>query len=444
MIRRSTASFTIYSVIIFALTGLLVVLLARSGQSAPIDQLLVLGLLFAIAENRSVELPNRSSLSASLMIAMTAVVLFRTSAPLLGPLLVGLCGGLYLPHLRVRDWRKVIFNAANFGLSSLGAAVLFGAVTSSEAGPLYLLGASVPTALFYALLNSAFLVPAMMLLSGRTFSDVGQEMWVSDIQILPFGLLGLLLGELYLDLGLWVVPLFVTPIFIARQAFASYLAMRDAQDAALALLVRTLESKDRYTAGHVERVARFAVYMGEEFKFRPGRLERLRYAALMHDIGKLIVPNQILNKPGRLTAEEYERVRLHDAASVTLLGRIDFLAPVVPSLDLAHVPRGSDADVPLEARIIMVADAFDAMTSTRSYRRALEQDVAFAELRDKSGGQFDLACVEALAAALEQRGERYGSGHEEERVEFAAPPPAAGTGSAGLGDLAGESEAVGR
>ncbi|MBM3693246.1 MAG: hypothetical protein FJW77_08155, partial [Actinobacteria bacterium] len=231
MIRRSSASFTIYSVIIFSLTGLLIVFFARSGQRAPVEQLVVLGLLFAVAENRSVELPNRSSLSASLMIAMTAVVLFRTTAPLLGPLAVGLFGGLYLPHVRARDWRKVIFNAANFGLSSLGAAVLFGAVTGPEAGPLILLGASVPTALFYALLNSAFLVPAMMLLSGRTFSDVGQEMWVSDIQILPFGLLGLLLGELYLDLGLWVVPLFVTPIFIARQAFASYLAMRDAQDA---------------------------------------------------------------------------------------------------------------------------------------------------------------------------------------------------------------------
>jgi len=129
---------------------------------------------------------------------------------------------------------------------------------------------------------------------------------------------------------------------------------------------------------------------------------------------------------------------------VTLLGRIDFLAPVVPSLDLAHAPHGSEADVPLEARIIMVADAFDAMTSTRSYRRALSQDVAFAELREKSGGQFDPACVEALVAALGRRGERYGSGHEEQPVEFAEPPPTIGTGSAGLGDLAGESEAVGR
>ena len=87
---------------------------------------------------------------------------------------------------------------------------------------------------------------------------------------------------------------------------------------------------------------------------------------------------------------------------------------------------------------------FDAMTSTRSYRQALSQEVAFAELRDKSGRQFDPVCVEALIAALERRGERYGSGHEDATVRFDAPPPQAGTGSAGLGDLDGESEAVGR
>src|SRR4029077_16826994 len=105
--------------------------------------------------------------------------------------------------------------------------------------------------------------------------DVGQEMWVSDIQILPWGFLGVLLGELYLSLGGWVVPLFVAPIFIARQAFASYLELSEAQEATLLTLVRALEAKDEYTAGHVERVARFAQYMGNELGFKTRRLERL-------------------------------------------------------------------------------------------------------------------------------------------------------------------------
>ncbi|MCJ7672114.1 MAG: metal-dependent phosphohydrolase, partial [Acidimicrobiia bacterium] len=89
----------------------------------------------------------------------------------------------------------------------------------------------------------------------------------------------------------------------------------------------------------------------------------------------------------------------------------------------------------IEARIITVTDAFDAMTSTRAYRRALTHEVAFAELRDKAGTQFDGPCVEALIFAIESRGERYGDGHETEIAEFATPPPVVGTGSAGLGNL---------
>jgi hypothetical protein len=90
---------------------------------------------------------------------------------------------------------------------------------------------------------------------------------------------------------------------------------------------------------------------------------------------------------------------------------------------------------PIETRIIAVADAFDAMTSTRAYRRALTQEVAFAELRDKAGTQFEPRCVEALINVIERRGEFYGAGHETDVADFAVPPPEAGTGSAGLGDL---------
>jgi HD-GYP domain-containing protein (c-di-GMP phosphodiesterase class II) len=260
---------------------------------------------------------------------------------------------------------------------------------------------------------------------------------LGDLQIYPFAILGVLLGRLYVSLGAWVVPLFVAPIFIARQAVASYRALRDAQDATLSTLVRALEAKDRYTAGHVERVAHFAHLVGLEIGLRPNQLERLRYAALMHDIGKLIVPNHILNKPGRLTEEEYAAIRMHEEVSVELLRRIDFLRPVAPSLEAeiatAHMYI---EDSPIEARIITIADAFDAMTSTRAYRRALSQEVAFQELRDKTGSQFDGACVEALIRVLVRKGHTYGAGHETDVADFAVPPPTSGTGSAGLGDLA--------
>ena len=101
----------------------------------------------------------------------------------------------------------------------------------------------------------------------------------------------------------------------------------------------------------------------------------------MHDIGKLVVPNQILNKPGRLTEAEFERVKRHEVVSVELLHRIDFLAPVAGDTTTEAATAAVDGSGLIEPAIIHVADAFDAMTSTRSYRRALSQETAFDELR---------------------------------------------------------------
>jgi hypothetical protein len=441
---RLPRPFTIYSVGLFgAAAGISVALLAL-GQQPPLTHILVLGCLFAIAENTGVEFAEKSAISAGLMFIVASIVLFRNSAPELGPLLVGLFGGLYFEHFRDRDLLKVLFNSANFGLAAFIAACVFNVIVVDSPTLPFLLVASIPVVLVESTANWLIVVPAVAMFSKRSMAEVGRDAWVTEFQVVPFGFLGVVLGGLYLSLGGWVLPLFVAPIFIARQACASYLSLRDARDAALSTLVRALEAKDQYTAGHVERVARFAVETGKELEFRHSQLERLRYAALMHDIGKLIIPNHILNKPGRLTEAEYELMRHHEHVTVELLRRIEFLAPVVPSIEADQGSFVTFPDAPLETRILAVADAFDAMTSTRAYRRALTQEVAFSELRDKSGSQFDGECVEALIRAIEQRGECHGAGFEENVAEFKAPPPVAGTGSAGLGDLAKDGEEVRR
>jgi hypothetical protein len=145
-----------------------------------------------------------------------------------------------------------------------------------------------------------------------------------------------------------------------------------------------------------------------------------------------VVPNQLLSRPGKLTDEEFARVRVHDSVSVRMLRDIDFLRPIA-------MPAHSDAmrfnpdvpDHPIEPYVVMVADAYDAISSTRSYRKALPQDAAFQELRDKSGKQFHPACAETLIRAIEKRNEVHGKGHEEES-HYA---PEVGLGAAGLGDL---------
>jgi response regulator RpfG family c-di-GMP phosphodiesterase len=159
----------------------------------------------------------------------------------------------------------------------------------------------------------------------------------------------------------------------------------------------------------------------------------------MHDIGKMAVSSRLLNKPGKLTEDEYSEIRRHNEVCVGILTQVEFLRSTIPVAQDRHGFFEGEADrsdpVVLEGFAVAVADAFDAMTSTRAYRKALSQEVAFAELRKGKIKQFDPDCVEALISAIERRGETYGAGYEVDTVEFEVEPPTAGVGSAGLGDL---------
>ena len=130
-------------------------------------------------------------------------------------------------------------------------------------------------------------------------------------------------------------------------------------------------------------------------------------------------------------------VHRREDATVAMLQHIDFLRPVAPVVSGEHSQfSNATAQGSIEAFAIAVADAYDAMTSTRSYRRALTQEVALDELRDKAGTQFHPRCVAALTTSLLKRGERHGAGYEHDTEEWVVAPPVAGLGSAGLGDFA--------
>jgi HD superfamily phosphohydrolase YqeK len=304
--------------------------------------------------------------------------------------------------------------------------------------------AAVPATLAFVLVNWALLAASYVVEDGRPVRELAEGLGPSLVQAVPFAFVGVCLGRLYLDVGPAIVLLLVVPILVARDTFASYLEVKRANEETVQMLVRALEAKDRYTAGHAERVANYARLIGEELRFTPARLERLRFAALMHDIGKLVVPNHLLNKPGKLTAEEYARVRTHEAVSAQMLSHIDFLAPVAQSSLSEHtVYQPDDAKHPIEPYIVMVADAYDAMTSTRSYRQALPPDVAIAELRDKAGEQFHPECAAALIRVLERMGQIHGPDETHVDEHWDVTPPEVGVGSAGLGDLIPDPDARG-
>jgi putative nucleotidyltransferase with HDIG domain len=183
---------------------------------------------------------------------------------------------------------------------------------------------------------------------------------------------------------------------------------RSAYLGAIRALAAALDARDPYTAGHSERVSTLSVMMGRTMNLASSDLEILRLGALLHDIGKIGVSDEILRKTGPLTPEEFEQIKRHPALGARILRQVPFLAPHLPIVELHHerpdgrgYPFGLRGDqIPLAARIVHVADAFDAMTSARAYRAARPASQAFAELERFSETHFDPACVEALLAAM--------------------------------------------
>jgi len=174
------------------------------------------------------------------------------------------------------------------------------------------------------------------------------------------------------------------------------------------VLADAVELQDAYTADHANEVADLAAAVGERMGIGGAELDRLRYGALLHDVGKIGIPGEILRKPGPLSAEERGRMDEHTAIGARMLERIPFLAPVAPLVRSAHervdgggYPDGLKGDeIPRAAMIICTCDAFHAMTSDRSYRKAMDNEAAIVELRASAGTQFDHAVVEALIAEL--------------------------------------------
>ena len=173
-------------------------------------------------------------------------------------------------------------------------------------------------------------------------------------------------------------------------------------------LAKAIDKMDRYTSGHSDRVATYAMYLARRLGLPPEQVEIVRQSALMHDIGKIgCVLN--LNKPGKLSQDEYEVFKKHPGYGRDILEPIRFLHPLIPGVHLHHerwdgrgYPLGlRGQDVPLIARIISVADTYDAMTSDRAYRRALPHEVAVSEIERCSGTQFDPEVAHSFCDGLD-------------------------------------------
>lgn len=196
-----------------------------------------------------------------------------------------------------------------------------------------------------------------------------------------------------------------------RQALSD---LEDNFEAMVLALVKAVEAKDPYTAGHSERVMQYAVRIGESLGLSPYELRVLHMGSLIHDIGKIGVPDFILTKPSELSAEEYETVKSHAITGARMVEGIPMFRDCVPIVLLHHerldgsgYPYGlQGANVPLLVRIVTVADCYDAMTSTRAYRAGLSSLEAITRLRESAArGVLDIEIVEAHARTITQMGQ---------------------------------------
>jgi putative nucleotidyltransferase with HDIG domain len=193
-------------------------------------------------------------------------------------------------------------------------------------------------------------------------------------------------------------------------------------------MVSAVDAKDAYTCGHSERVALVARELAQIAGLPAATVERVYMAGLLHDVGKIGVPESVLQKPGKLTNEEFDLMKQHPEIGARILRDVKQLEDILPGVLHHHERwdgRGYPAklvgeNIPLMGRIICLADCFDAMTSNRTYRRALPFEVAMVEIRNGAGTQFDPALADAFIAIGEKRLRELTAGHHEQASRLIA------------------------
>ena len=309
---------------------------------------------------------------------------------------------------------KTIFNLANVSLAVLVPALVCRGL-GITAGDLRFPQVILPTVIYAV---GAFLINAliMMLLFYLNGQISLREALAQIVGLTPNVLaampISLLLAMLYaIPSGEWIVLLMLLPLMLARYAWKLYLDSRGQQMRMIQVLVSTMEAKDPYTQGHSRRVCDYSVQIARAMHLRESQVEQIREGAVLHDLGKIGVDDRILRKPEALTEEERVAMERHPEIGVAIIRDLRLRPEVVEMIHDHHrrydgsgYPRREGAEKPgLYARILSVADAYDAMTSDRPYRKGMPPEVAIRILRENAGTQFDPEIVEVFAGLLEEK-----------------------------------------
>jgi hypothetical protein len=381
-------------------------------------RLAVLCLLFLVCDSTPASLAARQSAwSPSSSATLAAVVL-------LGPMGAAMVGAVSVLSVRRQLLlARRLFNGAMTALSGFAAGLTFVALHGAVEAPDHqdfprILVPFAAAAIVHVLANHCLIWGVLRLnrpgrrAARRTRIESSLPLLLgSDLGYAAFGLV---IAALWTAVGWFAAVVVLVPLFVARWAMGQFAEQQRAYAATMAALCQAVETKDFYTRGHSERVSRGSGMIARQVGMRPERVDAIMYAGMLHDVGKLGVPTKVLQKTGPLTEEEYAAIQLHPMRGLEIVREIGFLTEALAGIMHHHervdgrgYPMGfAGHEIPEFARIIAVADAFDSMTSTRSYRQARRIDEAITELRKGAGTQFDPLLVDAFIAALETEGWR--------------------------------------
>ncbi len=256
-----------------------------------------------------------------------------------------------------------------------------------------------------SLLNTVIISVLIVTMTNDNFIKI----WITNIKgtilsSIAVGTMGIIMALSFISYGYWAVILFLGPLLLARYSFKLYIDMINVSLSTIESLSKALDAKDSYTSGHASRVEEYAVKLASAYGLSLKKIEDIKKAAILHDIGKIGINERILNKSASLTFEEFQKIKEHPKVGADIIGEISFLKDISEIIRYHHerydgkgYPEGLKGDeVPIEAYIIAIVDSYDAMTSDRPYRNALSKEEALREIKINAGMQFHPMVAESF------------------------------------------------
>ncbi len=365
------------------------------------------------AEFIPVDLPVGGVISIGFPIDFVLILVYGPALAMLITALGALIGEIIE---RKVSWYKIIFNTSQYALTAGIAGIAYqqaGGVVGAQNIFRFILPATI-CALTYCIVNITLFVMVVSFAQNVRIKTIWRtsikEMIPSYIAEAP---MGFLMAIVYVEVGIIGILLFFLPLLLARRSFELYTKMRKVYLDTIRALAAAIDAKDPYTKGHSERVAEMSLALAQELNLSDKDIENIEYTALLHDIGKIGIADNILGKESNLTNKEFDKIKEHTIMGAKIIEPVDFLKNSYKAIYHHHekyngkgYPDGlKSEDIPLSARIIAVADAYDAMGSDRPYRKKLNHIQILRELKEQSKKQFDPEVVKALISVLDRERE---------------------------------------